>query len=117
VVGDDPAARRQAAAAVVAMKGGAVVVGGGRELARWPARVAGQVSDQPAAAVARDVHAVNDALRALGCTLPDPLTAIDFLTSPAIPFLRICADGYVRLRDGARLGLHWDDHPRARATN
>jgi adenine deaminase len=105
VVGDDPAAMRQAAAAVVAMKGGAVVVGGGRELARWPARVMGQLSAEPAAAVARDVHAVNSALRALGSTLPDPLTAIDFLTSPAIPFLRICADGYVRLRDGARVGL------------
>ncbi len=108
VVGDDPGAMRQAAAAVVAMKGGAVVIGSGRELGRWPARLMGQLSEEPAAAVARDVRAVNGALRALGSTLPDPLTAIDFLTSPAIPFLRICADGYVRLRDGARLGLQWD---------
>ncbi|MEP7105288.1 MAG: adenine deaminase C-terminal domain-containing protein, partial [Chloroflexota bacterium] len=107
VVGDDPAAMRQAAAAVVALKGGAAVVAGGRELAAWPARLAGQISPEPAADVARDVHAVNDALRGLGCTLPDPLTAIDFLTSPAIPFLRICADGYMRLRDGARVGLEW----------
>lgn len=107
VLGDDPAAMAQAAAAVVAMRGGAAVVAGGRELARWPARLMGQLSPEPAAAVARDVQAVNGALRALGCRLPDPLTAIDFLTSPAIPFLRICADGYVRLRDGARLGLEW----------
>jgi len=105
VLGDDPADMRRAVENVVAMQGGVSVVSGGQERARWRATLAGQLSTAPAASVARDVHAVNAALRALGCALPDPLIAIDFLTSPAIPHLRICASGYVRLKDGARLGL------------
>jgi len=105
VLGDDPTDMRRAVENVVAMQGGVSVVSGGQERARWRATLAGQLSTAPAEAVARDVHAVNAALRALGCALPDPLIAIDFLTSPAIPHLRICASGYVRLKDGARLGL------------
>ena len=109
VIGDNAPDMVRAVERVISMEGGVAVHGGGRELAAWAAPIAGMLSPDGAAGVAHDVARVNAALRALGCRLPDPLTAIDFLTSPAVPHLRICASGYVRLRDGRRLGLDWTD--------
>ncbi|HVD02383.1 MAG TPA: adenine deaminase C-terminal domain-containing protein [Candidatus Dormibacteraeota bacterium] len=105
VIGDSAEDMSFAAHRVLDMQGGVTVVSGGRERASWRAPVAGLLSDSGADGVALDVDAVNAALRSLGCRMPDPLTTIDFLTSPAIPHLRIAADGYHRLRDGAVLPL------------
>jgi len=41
----------------------------------------------------------------LGVRHPRPLLALDILTTGAIPHLRLTPLGYVRLRDGALLGL------------
>ena len=105
VIGDSAADMALAADRVFAAGGGVSVCSGGRELARWAAPLAGLLSDSDAETVAAGVEAVNAALRALGCGMADPLTTIDFLTSPAIPHLRISAGGYHRLRDGVRLPL------------
>jgi adenine deaminase len=90
------------------MQGGVSVVSGGHQVAQWQARLSGILSQDAASSVARDVAKVNKALRAHGCPMEDPLLTLDFLTSPAVPHLRISAEGYVRLRDGARLSLRWD---------
>ena len=108
VIGDGEEDMLRAAERVVAMGGGVAVFEGGRERAAWQARVAGLVSDEDAAPVAAAVDRINAALRSLGCPMADPLTTIDFLTSPAIPHLRIATDGYHRLRDGAVLPLELD---------
>jgi adenine deaminase len=85
--------------------GGAVVAARGRVVGEWRADLAGVVSTLPASRVTEEVVAVNGALRSLGCPFPNPLLSLETLTSPAIPHLRLWAGGYVRLKDGARLGL------------
>jgi len=90
------------------LRGGAAVVSDGRVLAEWAAPVAGLYSTAPYARVVEQVGAVNRALAGLGCLWPNPVLALETLTTAAIPFLRIWAGGYYRLRDGARLDLLWD---------
>jgi adenine deaminase len=108
VVGGSAADMRLAMDEVIRMRGGVAVVRGGEVLARWAAPVGGGFSEAPCDEVARDVEACDRAMQADGCPLPYPVLTLEFLTSPAIPFLRISPDGYARLRDGARLGLEWD---------
>jgi adenine deaminase len=107
LTGPRPTDMRLAMEEVTKMNGGAAVVRDGKVLAAWPARIGGMFSAEPCEVVAQGVEAINRALREDGCPLPNPLLTLEFLTSPAIPHLRICAEGYVRLRDGARLGLEW----------
>ena len=109
VVGDNAADMASAAGRVIALEGGVAVFSRGRELASWAAPLGGAISPDGAASVALAIAAVKGALRELGCLLPDPLTVIDFLTLPAVPHLRISPTGYVRLRDGRRLGVDWSD--------
>jgi adenine deaminase len=108
VIGNRPADMRRALDEVVARQGGVAVVRDGEVLARWSAPVAGGFSEASCNEVARDVAACDKAMQDDGCPLPYPVLTLEFLTSPAIPFLRISPDGYARLRDGARLGLDWD---------
>ena len=108
VIGDRAEDMTLAVKRVRSTGGGVSVFSGGRELAGWTAPVGGLLSDSDAVEVADDVDSVNGALRALGCGMPHPLTTIDFLTSPAVPHLRISPDGYHRLRDGLLLPLEID---------
>ena len=108
VIGDRAEDMTLAVKRVRSTGGGVSVFSGGRELAGWTAPVGGLLSDSDAVEVADDVDSVNGALRALGCAMPHPLTTIDFLTSPAVPHLRISPDGYHRLRDGLLLPLEID---------
>ena len=107
VVGDSPADMAVALRRLLELQGGAVVAGGGRVQAEFRAELAGVLSLAPAAEVVSRVTAVNGALQALGCAWPNSLLSIETLTTGVIPHLRIWAEGYVRLRDGARLGLNW----------
>ena len=108
VAGDRPVDMAAAARRVRDLRGGVAVVRDGRVLAEWAAPVAGLYSTAPATVVVDEVGAVNRALADLGCPWPNPILTIETLTTAAIPFLRICACGYVRLRDGAQLGVEWD---------
>jgi adenine deaminase len=107
VVGDSPADMTVALTRLRELQGGAVVAAEGRVQAEFRAELAGVLSLAPAAQVVSRVTAVNGALKALGCGWPNPLLSIEALTTGVIPHLRLWAEGYVRLRDGARLGLNW----------
>ena len=106
-VGDDVADLASAVERVEEMRGGVCVVSEGRELACWQARLGGLLSEERADVVAAEVGGVNRALREHGCPMSDPLLSLDFLTSPAVPHLRISPSGYVRFEDGAPVGLAW----------
>jgi adenine deaminase len=109
VTGSDPSDMARAVARVTQMNGGAAVFSRGRLLASWRAAIAGLLSFGSADDVVTEVAAVNGAVRGLGNTFANPLLTLEFLTSPAVPHLRISPAGYVRIRDGARLGLQWRD--------
>ena len=53
--------------------------------------------------VRADLRAVADALHGPACPGRTRLLAVDTLTTPAIPHLRVTHRGYVRLRDRALL--------------
>jgi len=109
VVGDRPEDMAIAVRRLRDLRGGAVVVSRGQVLAEYAAPVAGLYSTEPMGAVVAQVAGVNRAMRDLGCHLPNPILSLEVLTTAAIPFLRIWAGGYRRLRDGAVLGLAWEE--------
>jgi len=104
-VGNSSVDMRVALDRVIELRGGAVVATGGRVSAEWRAELLGVQSGASVSEVVDRVAAVQGALRALGCEQPNPLQTVETLTTAAIPHLRITPEGYVRLRDGARLGL------------
>jgi adenine deaminase len=107
VVGDRPDDMAIAARRVGDLRGGAAVVAGGRVLAEWPAPLGGLYSTSPYERVVGEVGAVARALAELGVPWPNPVLTLETLTTAAIPFLRIWAGGYHRVRDGAHVGLDW----------
>jgi adenine deaminase len=107
VVGDRPEDMALAVRRLTELRGGAVVASKGTVLAEFAAPVAGLYSTEPLGAVVSQVAAVNRSLRELGSHMPNPVLSLEVLTTGAIPFLRIWAGGYRRLKDGALLGLEW----------
>lgn len=90
---------------VAELQGGAVLRGTGgldREIAL---PIFGLASDRPLEDLAGEIEAFHAALRSLGANLPDPLLTLVTLTGAAIPYLRICEEGLVNLRDGRTVGL------------
>ena len=55
--------------------------------------------------VARYRKEMTGSLDDLGCPLNDPFLTLITLTGAAIPYLRICEEGLVNLKDGKTLGL------------
>lgn len=88
-----------------ALQGGIVVADGGRVRAELPLPIYGHISDRPLAEAAEGLQAVEAAVHALGCPFESPHTTLATLSGAAIPFLRICSDGLVDLKTGARLDL------------
>ena len=87
------------------LQGGAVVCREGRILSEMPLPIFGIVSPQPIAEIASQMKAVKDAVAGLGVQFPNPILTIITLTGAAIPYLRICEEGLVNLKDGQTLGL------------
>jgi adenine deaminase len=93
VVGASENDMAQAVNRVRRLNGGVVVCAGGKVLAEIALPVAGIVSEQPVEVIARELSAVQQAAADLGFLYPDIRTTLAVLTTPAIPFLRICEDG------------------------
>jgi adenine deaminase len=94
VVGVDDEAMLRAATRLRDLGGGIVVRGDGVG-AELPLPVAGLLSDRPLEEVLGASHAVNDALRALGVTFPEPVQTLAFLSLSVIPSLKITDRGLV----------------------
>ncbi|MFZ0612160.1 MAG: adenine deaminase C-terminal domain-containing protein [Desulfobacterales bacterium] len=90
------------------LQGGAVVVEDGAIAAELPLPVFGLMSEESLERVARKLAAVNAAANRLGCPFPDPLLTLVTLTGAAIPYLRICEEGLVNLKNGETMGLFVD---------
>jgi adenine deaminase len=80
------------AAAVEALRdmgGGFVCVANGVVAGRMPLPVAGLLSQEPAHEVVRQLNAVNQAARSLGCSLHSPFGTLSFLGLSVIPALKV----------------------------
>jgi len=90
---------------IAELKGGAVVCAGGEILAEVALPVLGIISDLPIEALAGKMEEIRSAIKGLGFPFADPLLSLNTLTGAAIPFLRICEEGLVNLKDGQRVNL------------
>jgi adenine deaminase len=77
------------------LEGGVVIVRDGQVLATQPLPVGGLMSDRPLEEVAVMMKELLVAARGLGCTIPDPITAVSFLALPVIPSLKLTDKGLV----------------------
>ena len=87
------------------LQGGYVLCDKGRVVAEVPMPIWGLISDRPIQELVTQLAALKMALADRGVTFPDPLLTIITLTGAAIPFLRICEEGYVDLKDGTTHGI------------
>ncbi|MGB5748626.1 MAG: adenine deaminase C-terminal domain-containing protein [Desulfobacterales bacterium] len=105
VVGADDADMACATNRIHTLQGGAVVCDKGRIFAEVPLPVFGIMSDLPIKDIARRLKEIKKAASDLGVRHPDPLLTLITLTGAAIPYLRICEEGLVNLKDGKTRSL------------
>ncbi|MBW2249384.1 MAG: adenine deaminase [Deltaproteobacteria bacterium] len=87
------------------LQGGAVVCVNGKIEAELSMPVFGILSDLPMEQIAERTKNIKNKLSELGVPLPDPLLSLIALTGAAIPFLRICEEGLVNLKNGKTVGI------------
>jgi len=105
VVGASDADMALAVNRIREMQGGAVVCGGNAVLAELALPVMGIMAQIPIAEMSRQLGAIRAAIEELGVLFPDPLLTLVTLTGAAIPYLRICDEGLVNLKNGKTTGL------------
>jgi adenine deaminase len=77
----------------------------GKILAELPLPIFGIMSDLPIETIADRLQEIKSAVADLGVSFPDPLLTLITLTGAAIPYLRICEEGLVNLKDGKTVDL------------
>jgi adenine deaminase len=105
VVGASDADMALAANRIREIQGGAVVCDQGSVLAELALPVMGIMAQAPLAEMARQLEAIRTAIAGLGVSFSDPLLTLVTLTGAAIPYLRICEEGLVNLKNGKTTGL------------
>jgi len=87
------------------LKGGAVVCAKGKVLAELPMPIMGIMSDLSVEEIGVKTEQVNQAAKELGIVFEDPILSLITMTSAAIPYLRICEEGLVDLKNGKTCGV------------
>lgn len=105
VVGVDDADMALAVNRVRAMQGGMVVCSSGRIMAEFALPIWGMATELPMETIVEKLSAIDSAAAGLGVRLSRPYLTLGTLTTPAIPFLKICEEGLVNLRDGETVDL------------
>jgi len=105
VVGASDGDMAQAVNRIRELNGGIVVCAESKILAEISLPLGGISSTQPMETIARELHHIQQAATNLGCTSPDIRITLAVLTTPAIPFLRICEYGLVNLRQNSFVDL------------
>jgi adenine deaminase len=82
------------------LQGGYVLCDSGQIVAEVPLPIWGLISDLDTKELVTQISHLKKALKERGVSFPDPLLTIITLTGAAIPFFRICEEGYVDLKNG-----------------
>lgn len=104
-VGADDADMAAAVNRIHDLQGGSVICAKGKILAEVAHPVFGLLSDALTEVLARDLADFTQTAHLLGIPFPNPLLTLITLTGAAIPYLRICEEGLVNLKDGITRGL------------
>lgn len=105
VVGADETDMARAVNRIKELRGGSVVCAGDRIVAELALPVAGEISTEPMEAIAEKIQRIQEAVTELGGSSPNFGLTLAVLTSPAIPFLRICESGLFSLRENSFVDL------------
>jgi adenine deaminase len=105
VVGADDADMAFAVNRIRSLQGGTVVCENGKILSELPLPVFGIISDLPLETIDQRFKDVAKAAKNLGSPFPEPMLSLITLTGAAIPYLRICEQGLVNLKDGKNVSL------------
>ncbi len=105
VVGTNDADIAAAVNRIRTLQGGAVVCENQQILAELPLPIFGIMSELPIEDIAKRLKEVKNAVVRLGVDFPDPLLTLITLTGAAIPYLRICEEGLVNLKNGKGLAV------------
>jgi len=105
VVGVDNRDMAYAVNRIYALQGGVVVCDKQKILAELSLPIFGVTSDIPMDALAQKLINIKKTASDLGVPFPNPLLTLITLTGAAIPYLRICEEGLVNLKDGKTLNL------------
>ena len=105
VIGADDTSMAAAVNRIVQMQGGTVVCNNGKVLAELALPVFGLLSDLPLDSLVRHLKEVSKAAADLGVPFPNPVLSLTTLTGAAIPYLRICEEGLVNIKDGKNVEL------------
>jgi adenine deaminase len=82
-----------------------VVYENGEILAELPLPIFGIMSDLSIETIAQKLQEIKSAVSDLGVPFPDTLLTLITLTGATIPYLRICEEGLVNLKDGKTVEL------------
>lgn len=105
VVGADETDMATTVNRIKELQGGVVVCENGHIQAEMALPIFGIMSPEPIESIAQSIKAIKDAVGRLGVDFPDPILSLVTLTGAAIPYLRICEEGLVNLKDGKTVGL------------
>jgi adenine deaminase len=87
------------------LNGGAVVCRDGKIVAELALPIFGIVANLKIEDMVQQYDKVNRAAQSLGVPFPEPFLSLITLTGAAIPYLRICEEGLVNLKDGRAVSL------------
>jgi adenine deaminase len=87
------------------LQGGYVLADQNKIIAELPLPVFGIMSDLPLEEIVSRTDTIQQALAIRGVQFPDPMLSLITLTGAAIPFLRICEEGLVSIKNGKPLDL------------
>ena len=103
VAGTNDADMAAAVNRIHALQGGAVVCENAKILVELPLPIFGIMSDLPIETIAQRLQDIKKEVSRLGVPFPDSLLTLITLTGAAIPYLRICEEGLVNLKNGQTL--------------
>lgn len=95
VLGDNDEDMARAVNHLIGIGGGFAICVDGRIIAELPLPLAGLMSLEPHEQVRAQLTRLRDAVRNLGCVLPEPFLQLAFLPLPVIPHLKITDQGLV----------------------
>jgi adenine deaminase len=105
VIGSNEQDMAAAANRIKTLQGGYVLSDQGKIIAELPLPVFGLMSDLPLEKLVHRINHIQKALGDRGVQFSDPMLTLIALSGSAIPFLRICEEGLVSLKNGKPLDL------------
>jgi adenine deaminase len=87
------------------LQGGVVVCEDKKIAVELPLPIFGIMSDLPIETISAKLQEIKKELSRLGVPFPDPVLTLITLTGAAIPYLRICEEGLVNLKNGQTLAV------------